>query len=164
LIAIILLWYGRKGDHYLGRREAFLLVSATWFLGAAIAALPYWLWAMHHTFLLGQDPVFRSFVSCYFEAMSGLTTTGATVLSEIERIPKGLLFWRAFTHWIGGLGIVVIFVALLPGLGGGTKRLFHAEMTGIANEGITPNIKDTARVLLNIYLMFTVAQILLLKL
>lgn len=162
-VGIGLMWYGRKGDRYLGRREALLLVSSVWFVGAGIAALPFWFWAFKHPFLLGQDQAFRSFINCYFEAMSGLTTTGATVLGEIERLPKGLLLWRLFTHWIGGLGIVVIFVALLPSFAAGTKRLFSVESSGITNEGITPNIKDTARFLLYIYLGFTISQMVLLK-
>ena len=102
-----------KPSRHLGRREALLLVAASWLLGAAFAALPYLLWAHWPGTDAAPDHPFRNFVDCYFEAMSGLTTTGATVLSDIESIPESLLLWRATTHWLGGLGIVVLFVLLL---------------------------------------------------
>lgn len=155
--------YGRDSKHTLGRREALLLVSSTWFIGAAVAALPFWIWAQLHDFQPLQDTGFRSYINCYFEAMSGLTTTGSTILSNIESIPRSLLLWRAFTHWLGGLGIVVIFVALLPSLGGGNKKLFSAEATGISNDGVTPHIQKTTRSLLYIYIALTLLQIFLMK-
>ena len=147
----------RRGPGYLGRREALLLVGSSWLLGAALAAFPYWLWA-HLSSEQAAHP-FRSFVSCYFEAMSGLTTTGATVLSDIESVPPGLLLWRAITHWLGGLGIVVLFVAVLPGLGVGGKRLFNVEAPGPSKEGLQPHIRETARWLWYIYLGLTIAEI-----
>ncbi len=153
---------GRRGTGQIGRREALLLVSLSWFIGCLLAALPFWLWARWGM----PDAVneFDSFVNCYFEAMSGLTTTGATILSDIPAVPRGLLFWRAFTHWLGGLGIVVLFVAVLPLLGVGGKRLFRIETTGVSSEGATPRIVETARVLWFIYVGFTVAEVLLLML
>lgn len=160
----LLFLIGIHSTRHLGKREALLIVSLAWFLGAAIAGLPFWFWARHHEFLPGQDLGFLSFVNCYFEAMSGLTTTGASILTNIESIPHGILMWRAFTHWLGGLGIVVLFVAVLPSLGGGTKRLFTCESTGISNEGITPHMQETARVIWIIYVFFTLLQIGLMKL
>ncbi len=161
---LILIGIGRGAAGHLGRREALLLVALSWFVGAGLAALPFWLWSAFHTFGDQQDTAFASFVNCYFESMSGLTTTGATVLSDITTIPRSLLFWRAFTHWLGGLGIVVLFVAVLPLLGVGGKRLFRVEATGPSSEGVTPRIQETARLLWKIYLGLTVAQVLLLKL
>ncbi len=101
----------------------------------------------------------RGFVDCYFEAMSGLTTTGATVLSDIDSMPRGLLLWRALTHWLGGLGIVVLFVAVLPTLGVGGKKIFHVEAPGPTHAGVKPRIKETARILWTIYMVLTAAQI-----
>ncbi|MBK7403857.1 MAG: TrkH family potassium uptake protein [Phycisphaerales bacterium] len=151
-------WFlARRGPGYLGRREALLLVGSSWLLGAALAAAPYWLWARLSSEQAAHP--FRSFVSCYFESMSGLTTTGATVLSDIESVPPGLLLWRAITHWLGGLGIVVLFVAVLPGLGVGGKRLFNVEAPGPSKEGLQPHIRETARWLWYIYLGLTVAEI-----
>ena len=161
-LGLILKYIGRKSEAYLGRREALLLVSLTWFLGAGISALPFWLWALQHQFPFGADAAFKSYINCYFEAMSGLTTTGSTILSQVQSIPNGLLLWRAFTHWLGGLGIVVIFVALLPGIAGGTKQLYHVEASGLGG-GNQVSIRETARWLVLIYLLFTFLEILFLK-
>lgn len=155
---------GRGKDH-LGRREALLLVSLSWLVGSMLAALPYFIWAEMSS---ATDHRMTSFIACIFEAMSGLTTTGATVLSEIENpltggLPRGLLLWRALTHWLGGLGIVVLFVAVLPNLGVGGKKLFAFESPGPQTQGVRPRIRETARVLWLIYLGLTVVQVLLLR-
>jgi trk system potassium uptake protein TrkH len=153
------LWYYcRRGPKFIGRREALLLVALSWLLGAAVAAVPFWAWAHFH-FPMGVTHPFHSFIACYFESMSGLTTTGATVLTDIEGMPRSLLLWRAVTHWLGGLGIVVLFVAVLPGLGVGGKKLFQVESPGPAPEGLQPHIRETARWLWYIYLGFTVVEI-----
>lgn len=162
VLGIVLRYIGRRSETYLGRREGLLLVSLTWFLGAGISALPFWIWALQHQFPTGADIAFKSYLNCYFEAMSGLTTTGSTVLSQVESIPNGLLLWRAFTHWLGGLGIVVIFVALLPGIAGGTKQLYNVEASGLGG-GNQASIRETARWLIAIYLVFTCLEIVLLK-
>jgi len=155
-----------RNDRF-GRREALLLVSLSWFAGAALAALPFYLWA-HHQYDAASMHPFRDYIGCYFEAMSGLTTTGATVLGDhghaISDLPGGLLLWRATTHWLGGLGIVVLFVAVLPMLGVGGKKLFSIEAPGPKAAGVRPRIRDTARVLWFIYLGLTVAQTVALRL
>jgi trk/ktr system potassium uptake protein len=157
------LFGSRSGQDYLGRREALLLVALSWLLGAAVAGMPYYAWAwIEETTLI--DHAFGSMSACYFEAMSGLTTTGATVLDDVDSIPKGLLLWRALTHWLGGLGIVVLFVAVLPTLGVGGKKLFQVEAPGPQQQGVRPRIKETARVLWLIYLMLTLIQVLMLYL
>ncbi len=140
----------------MGRREALLLVSSSWLMGAIFAAIPYALWGKESNNL--KHP-FNSFVNCFFEAMSGLTTTGATILTDISTVPGPLLFWRAMTQWLGGLGIVVLFVAVLPSLGVGGKKLFKVESPGPEPEGVRPHIKDTAQVLWLIYVSFTAIQI-----
>ncbi len=160
LLGFGLWWMGRKAGRHLGRREALLLVAVSWLVGAAFAGLPFFLWAHWPGTDAATEHPFRDFYDCYFEAMSGLTTTGATILSDIETVPDSLLLWRAFTQWIGGLGIVVLFVAVLPSLGVGGKRLFQIEAPGPAPEGLQPQIRQTARVLLYIYLGLTVAEIL----
>ncbi|MCC6680009.1 MAG: TrkH family potassium uptake protein [Phycisphaeraceae bacterium] len=165
LVAGITLWViGRGGmDRFFGRREALLLVALSWVIGAAVAALPFFIWARFDP-AHPQGHRFEHFVDCYFESMSGLTTTGATVLSDISTLPQGLLLWRAATHWLGGLGIVVLFVAVLPHMGTGGKRMFMAEITGPNKTGLRPRIRDTARMLLLIYLGLNVAEILSLRL
>jgi len=158
----IMMLFSRKGDNRLGRREALLLVALSWGLGAAVSALPYYIWANLEE-SAGPGHPYASFADCYFESMSGLTTTGATVLSDIEVIPHSLLLWRALTHWLGGLGIVVLFVAVLPTLGVGGKRLFQVEAPGPKQPGVTPRIRETARVLWLIYCGLTVAEIIILR-
>jgi len=161
---LLLYWQGRRYARPLGRREALLLVALAWVVGAALAAMPFRLWAAFHDFVFDEDRAFTSFINCYFEAMSGLTTTGASVLTNIESLPRSLLFWRAFTHWIGGLGIVVLFVAVLPILGVGGKRLFRYEAPGPHKEGVRPRIRAAAQVLWFIYLGITLAEVLALHL
>ena len=148
----------RKGNPYLGRREALLLTSLSWLLGAALAAMPLFHWARSHPSVAADHP-FQSFWACYFEAMSGLTTTGATVIANVEALPNSLLLWRALLHWVGGIGIVVMFVAVLPSLGVSGKRLFRSESTGPTKSGVRPQVRDTARILLFIYCGLTVAEI-----
>lgn len=150
-------WFGRGDVGQLGRREALLLVALSWFLAAGVSGLPFLIW--HHLSDAPLDPAFVSFTNCYFEAMSGLTGTGATVLSDIESIPRSLLLWRAGTHWLGGLGIVVLFVAVLPMLGVGGKRLFRVESSGPTPEGVQPRIQEAARALWYIYSALTLAEI-----
>lgn len=159
LAGLLLYWHGRRHPRPLGRREALLLVALAWVVGAALAALPFRLWASFHDFVPDEDRAFTSFVNCYFETMSGLTTTGASVLNNFESLPRSLLFWRAFTHWIGGLGIVVLFVAVLPILGVGGKRLFRFEAPGPHKEGVRPRIRAAAQVLWMIYLGITLAEV-----
>jgi trk system potassium uptake protein TrkH len=156
-------WIRTRGSgRSLGRREALLLVSLSWFVGAFVSSLPYLIWA-HIDSHAPPDHEFRSPVNCYFEAMSGLTTTGATVLSKVATLPASLLLWRAFTHWLGGLGIVLLFVAVLPSIGVGGKKLYRVEAPGPTPEGVHPHIRETARILWLIYLTLTIAQIVALR-
>ena len=159
---------GRSSGAQLARREAMLLVAVAWIFGAALSALPFRAWAAIHDFAPTDDPAFRSWVNCYFEAMSGLTTTGASTLGAegtggIESIPMSLLFWRAFTHWLGGLGIVVLFVAVLPLLGVGGKRLFRIEAPGPTAQGVRPRIQAAAQALWMIYLGLTAMEVIALR-
>jgi len=143
-----------------GRREAMFIVSSAWFLGAALGAMPYYSWA----FLSGSGThEFASYVNCYFESISGLTTTGASILSDIESVPRGLLLWRALSQWIGGLGIVVLFVAVMPLLASTNKRIFQAESSGIGKNQDTPSLQEMARVLWLIYTGLTILQTVLLR-
>ena len=164
LVAGGIMWLTtRGGPPSLGRREALLLVAASWLIGAALAGAPFCIWAR----LMpadAPDHILGSPVNAYFEAMSGLTTTGATVIVGIPDVPRSLLLWRATTHWLGGLGIVVLFVAVLPSIGVGGKRLFRVEAPGPEPEGVHPHIRETARILWLIYLGLTVAEVIALRL
>jgi len=137
----------------LGRREALFVVSTIWIAMGLFGAVP---------FVVGAQ---MSWADAIFEAFSGLTTTGGTILTDIEgRLSAPIHVWRMATHWLGGLGIVVLFVALLPGLGAGGKRLFQSEAAGPQTGGISPRIRDTAKALLWIYLTITGLEIIALKL
>lgn len=137
--------YGREVSYKdISVREGIGTVFFAWVLSAALAGVPF--------VLLGVlDPV-----SAYFEAMSGLTTTGATAIAALENLPKSLLFWRAMNHWIGGIGIIVLFVVLLPEIASGAVYLFNAEVTGFTSSRILPRIRTTAIALFYIYALITI--------
>lgn len=132
-------------------RDGFLIVSVCWILASIISAVPF--------VLSGAIP---NIFDAFFECSSGLTTTGATILTDIESLPRGILFWRAFTHWLGGMGILVFAVALLPSLGIGANILASAEAPGPKMDKITPKISDTAKNLYKIYAVITILEIILL--
>lgn len=137
----------------LSPRSGYLFVTLTWVLSAALGALPF--------ILSGALP---RFADAYFETMSGLTTTGATVITDIEILPRSILLWRATTHWIGGMGIVVLAVAVLPLLGIGGRALMEAEAPGPQVDKFTPRLSQTAKILWLIYLGLTALEVILLRL
>jgi trk system potassium uptake protein TrkH len=130
----------------LRRIEGLAVVAATWLLIAQLAAIPY-VWA-------GLGPV-----DSLFEAMSGLTTTGATVFRDFSAFGHGLFFWRALTQWLGGLGVIALFVAVLPRLAIGGRELFFAEAPGPTDEKLTPQLRDTAIALWKVYVALTLAEV-----
>ncbi len=132
-------------------RDGYLLVSVSWLTAAAFGALPF--------YLSGSMP---TYTNAFFETMSGFTTTGASILTQIESLPKSLLFWRSLTHWLGGMGIVVLTVAVLPLLGIGGLQLIQAEAPGPSVDRLTPRITETAKMLWYLYLGFTLLEIALL--
>lgn len=136
---------GAGGDLY--RREGILIVVGGWIMASVFGALPYLL-----TGTVGGP------VDALFESASGFTTTGASILTDIESAGRGILFWRSFTQWLGGMGIIVLFVALLPELGAGARFLYKLEVPGPTAETLHPRVHDTASVLWKIYLLFTAAQ------
>ncbi|MBE6034642.1 MAG: TrkH family potassium uptake protein [Clostridiales bacterium] len=138
-------------SHHLTVRDGFLTVSVCWILASAISSVPF--------VLSGAIP---NIFDAFFECSSGLTTTGATALSEVEGLPRGILFWRAFTHWLGGMGILVFAAALLPSLGISANILAAAEAPGPTMDKISPKISDTAKTLYKIYAVMTFTQIILL--
>jgi trk system potassium uptake protein TrkH len=134
-------------------KEGLAIVALGWLLISVFGALPF--------VLSGSIP---SFVDAFFETVSGFTTTGATLVDDVEALPQGILFWRSFTHWIGGMGILVFTVALLPALGVGGFQIFKAESPGPVADKIVPKIKDTAKILYTTYIAITLIQIVLLRL
>ncbi|MBI4653995.1 MAG: TrkH family potassium uptake protein [Nitrospirae bacterium] len=132
-------------------RDAFIIVTTSWVVMAFSGALPF--------MLSGSIP---SLTDAVFESMSGFTTTGASILTDIEVLPKGVLFWRSLTHWMGGMGIIVMSLAIMPMLGTGGMQLFKAEASEVVVEKLRPRIIDTAKSLYIVYLLFTLIGILLL--
>jgi trk system potassium uptake protein TrkH len=141
----------RRASVTLSNRDGFLLVTSSWILSALAGSLPL--------YLSGAIP---TFTDAFFETMSGFTTTGASILSDIESLPKSILFWRSLTHWLGGMGIVVLTVAILPLLGIGAYQMMKAEAPGPSLDKITPKITETAKLLWFIYLGLTAAETILL--
>ena len=131
---------------HMRRIEGLAIVAATWLLIAHCAALPY-VWAG------------MGFVDALFESMSGLTTTGATVLTDFTALGRGMFFWRSLTQWLGGMGVIALFVAVLPRLAIGGRQLFFAESPGPTDEKLTPQLRRTALVLWRLYFVLTAAEV-----
>lgn len=144
-----LLWLLTRGPIDLSRRDGFGIVTFGWLTVALIGALPYTLSGVI------ADPV-----TAIFETMSGFTATGSTAIENIEAMPYGILFWRSLTQWFGGMGIIVLAVAILPFLGVGAMQLFSAEMAGPSKDRLTPRIESTAKLLWGVYLLLTLVAFL----
>ncbi len=146
LAAIGLKYKGYQAENSMGRREAYLLVTLIWVIFSALGALPFVI-----------SGYLTSFTDAFFETMSGFTTTGATIIDDVEALPHGLLFWRSLTHWIGGLGIMFFTIAILPSLVGGSVKVFSAEATGPIKSKMHPRLSTTAKWIWAIYLILTAA-------
>lgn len=134
-------------------REGFATVTLGWVILTFFGSLPF--------YLSGSCP---SLIDAYFETMSGLTTTGATVIADVEKLPRGILFWRSLLHWIGGMGIVALSVAILPVMGAGGYQLFRAEVPGPTHDRLTPRIAETAKKLWLVYLVLSALNVIFLLL
>lgn len=136
----------------ISRREGLLLTALLWVLGCAFGAVPYLL-----------TPAFGSVTDAVFESVSGFTTTGATILPRVEVLPPVVQFWRHFTHWLGGMGVVLLTIAVLPLIGAGGMALYRAEFSGARSEKLAPRIAETALSLWKVYVGFSLAEYLLLR-
>jgi len=128
-------------------KDGLAIVGFSWVFLSLFGALPFY---FSHTV--------ATFTDAFFETVSGFTTTGATVLTDIEVHSRGILFWRSLTHWLGGMGIIVLYLALLPALGGNAFQLYKAEAPGITAERLQPRIKETAKVLWLVYFLLSAAE------
>lgn len=147
-LGVYVLTRGQRQEE-IRHRDAFLIVTLTWSVMSIFSTLPY---LMTGTVTTVTD--------AYFESMSGFTTTGATILTDVEVVSRGVLFWRSLTHWIGGMGIIVLALAILPLIGGGGMQLFRAEVPDISVDKLRPRILDTAKALWYIYVGLTALNIL----
>ena len=149
---ILLMFITRDHKKELKKREGYIIVTFGWIFMTISGMLPY----------IFSETI-PSVTNAFFETMSGYTTTGASILNDIESLPRGILFWRSTTHWIGGMGIIVLAIAILPLLGIGGMQLFAAEAPGPGSDKLHPRITDTAKRLWLIYFGFTVVETILLK-
>jgi trk system potassium uptake protein TrkH len=151
-IGLLFYTIGKKADNNLGRRDAYFVVTITWILFSLFGTLP---------FLMGG--YLSNLTDAYFETMSGFTTTGATIIDFPEKLPRGLLFWRSLTQWIGGLGIVFFTIAILPSLVGGSVKVFAAESTGPIKSKLHPRLSTNAKAIWMVYLILTAACVICYK-
>ncbi|MGL4520193.1 MAG: TrkH family potassium uptake protein [Phocaeicola sp.] len=149
----LLIFAGKDAERRISRRDGYIVVSLSWVLFSLFGMLPF--------YLSGYIP---SITDAFFETMSGFTTTGASILNNIEELPHGLLFWRSMTQWIGGLGIIFFTIAVLPIFGMGGVQLFAAEATGLTHDKVHPRIGVTAKWIWSIYLGLTLTEVILLLL
>lgn len=140
------------GNKRIYGREGFVIVALSWIVMSVFGALPFYFSGSIH-----------GIVNCLFETVSGFTTTGATILSEVESLPRSILFWRSFTHWIGGMGILVFVLAIIPLADERSMHLMKAESPGPMVSKLVPKIKSTAKILYSIYIGLTIMEFLLLK-
>ena len=150
--SVMLLVYGRKKENALSRYEAYIVVALSWVFFTIFGMLPY--------LLGGYIP---TVTDAFFETMSGFTTTGATILDNIDSMPHGILFWRSLTQWIGGLGIVCFTIVLLPGFGVSSQMLYLSEATGVTHSKICPKTRVMARYIFMVYILLTAIESALLK-
>ncbi|NLL61522.1 MAG: TrkH family potassium uptake protein [Candidatus Atribacteria bacterium] len=144
----IFFYYHFQAENEIGRKEGYVVATLGWLTTAAFGTLPFLF-----------SGVLTNFIDAYFESMSGLTTTGATVLQTIEGNPLSVLFWRNQLQWMGGMGIIVLMVAILPALGAGGMQLFKSEVPGPEKYKLTPRIKETAKLLYQIYIIISALQV-----
>ena len=143
-----LLWVTTRGGSDIRVRDGFAIVTFGWITSALFGMLP---------FLLSS--AIESPVNAFFESMSGFTTTGASILTDIEALPHGILFWRSLTHWLGGMGIIVFSLAILPMLGIGASQLYKAEAPGPTKDRFTPRIRETAKLLWITYILISIVEV-----
>ena len=148
LAGVIGLLVGRRAESRMGEREGYVIVAMVWVVFSAFGLLPY--------YLSGQVP---TLTDAWFESMSGFTTTGATIIPDLEVITHGLLFWRSLTQWIGGMGIIVLSIAILPIFGLNGMQLYAAEVSGLTYEKLSPRIADTAKMMWTTYVLLTAAEV-----
>jgi len=151
VLGIILSLIGKTKNRAIFAKEGFVIVALAWILLSAVGALPFYI-----------NGIIPSYVDAFFETVSGLTTTGASIMPDVEVAPKGIMFWRSFTHWIGGMGVLVLLMAIFPTDTGRSMHIMRAEMPGPIIGKLVPKIKTTARVLYLIYIVLTLIQIVLL--
>jgi len=151
IFGLFLILITKTKNNVIYAKEGFAIVVLTWVTMSLFGALPF--------YISGEIP---SYVDSFFETVSGFTTTGASILTDVESMSKGLLFWRSFTHWIGGMGVLVFVMAFLPNISDRSIHILRAEMPGPTVDKLVPRSRDTAKILYMMYIVLTVVEIVLL--
>ncbi|MBQ1367044.1 MAG: TrkH family potassium uptake protein, partial [Firmicutes bacterium] len=141
----------RKGNRVIYAKEGFIIVALSWIILSAIGALP---------FVISKE--IPNYVDAFFEVVSGFTTTGASILRDVEALSKGMLFWRSFTHWIGGMGVIVFMMAIVPSQNDRNMHVMRAEVPGPTVGKLVPRLRDTARILYLLYIVISVIEVIFL--
>jgi trk system potassium uptake protein len=157
LLGTILQGVFRAGRFDQGIKEGFAIVTLGWVMLALLGSIPFTV----HFLRMGMSPLV-AFTDAYFEIMSGFSTTGSTILTDIENLPRGLLFWRSMTHWLGGMGIVTLVLAIFPAMGVGGYQMFRGEVPGPTADRLRPRLAETAKILWGVYVLLTGVETLLL--
>ncbi|MFZ1729214.1 MAG: TrkH family potassium uptake protein [Bacteroidota bacterium] len=143
-------------------REGFAIVTLGWIVMAIFGAIPFFVWFLETGGDFSAGGVLHSLTNSVFEIMSGFTTTGSTILTDIEAVPRGLLFWRSLTHWLGGMGIVTLALVIFPALGVSGYHMFKGEVPGPTTERLQPRLTETASILWGVYALLSLAETILL--
>lgn len=149
---------GQKNLTGTGIREGFAIVTFGWLLATFFGSIPFTMYFILNASAINLQTIFLSFTNAYFEIMSGFTTTGATIITNIEILPRGILFWRSLTHWLGGMGIVTLALAILPAFGIASYQMFRGEVPGPTADRLQPRLAQTAKILWGAYLFLTLAE------
>lgn len=150
-VGILMMLLSGKNEHVIFAKDGLVTTAAAWLFMSLIGALPFW--------LSGEV---SSYIDAFFETVSGFTTTGASILTDVEAMSRSLLFWRSFTHWCGGMGVIVLMMAIMPTSSGRSMHIMRAEMPGPTVGKLVPRVRDTAKILYLIYIALTLCEILML--
>ena len=159
----LLKFIGSKELTGTGIREGFAIVTFGWIILTLFGAIPLFVYFISQAETFTMAIGFHAFTDSYFEIMSGFTTTGATILTNVEILPRGILFWRSMTHWLGGMGIVTLALAILPAFGVASYQMFRGEVPGPTSERLKPRLVETTKVLWGVYALLTLVEAILLK-
>ncbi|MBD3425905.1 MAG: TrkH family potassium uptake protein [Candidatus Omnitrophica bacterium] len=146
-----------------GIRDGFAIVTFSWIILTFFGSIPLVIYFLSQGDTVNLSSLIRAFTDSYFEIMSGFTTTGATIINDVEVIPRGILFWRSLTHWLGGMGIVTLALAILPAFGIASYQMFRGEVPGPTAERLRPRLAQTAKILWGAYAVLTLAEVILLR-
>jgi trk system potassium uptake protein len=154
----------RKARFQQGVKEGFAIVTLGWMALTLVGCIPFLVWFLSNRIVTTPAGFFQAFTDAFFEIMSGLTTTGATILTDIEAVPRGLLFWRSMTHWLGGMGIITLALAIFPAMGVGGYQMFRGEVPGPSADRLRPRLRQTSLILWGVYILLSGVETILLLL